>query len=72
MKKIKLIEKRNVLSLKNLDEIIGGFTTTYDCGNGGTLTCTPFTGSCVSVTIGDDTYTCDASIYSLVVPKSLR
>jgi hypothetical protein len=67
MKKIKLIEQLKAHSVENLDEIIGG--TVFGCENGSTLHCTPFTGSCMKVVIGDDTYWCGTDIYSLQKKK---
>lgn len=62
MKKIKIViekplEKLMGFSIDNLNEIFGG--STYSCYAGATLTCTPFSGVCLSVMInGGDVYYC--------------
>lgn len=63
MKKIKFIEKNigklQEFSMNNLDKVVGGID--FKCTAGGSLTCSPFTGSCLVVTIrtNGDKYACN-------------
>jgi hypothetical protein len=49
---------KNLLSTSEQKKILGGDNTYLCTGGGATLTCTPFTGSCISVTTDGGTFTC--------------
>lgn len=56
----KPIENFSNFSIENLDSILGGGVV-LKCNTGATLTCTPFKRSCLTVTIGEETYICQGT-----------